>query len=78
VRAEIGLSSFLAGVALFGGYLLVLSALRLAPAAPVAAVRETSVVLATGLAALVLGERVGPARAGGAALVVAGVALLGA
>ena len=46
--------------------------LRLAPAAPVAAVRETSVLIVTGLAAAVLKERVGPARAAGAALVVAG------
>jgi drug/metabolite transporter (DMT)-like permease len=64
------------GAASAGAYLLVLLALRLASAPAVAAVRETSVVIATALAAVVLHERVGPARALGAALVVAGVALL--
>jgi drug/metabolite transporter (DMT)-like permease len=57
-------------------YLLVLLALRLASAPAVAAVRETSVVIATALAAVVLGERVGPFRLAGAVLVAAGVALL--
>ena len=42
-------------------YLFVLLALRLASAPAVAAVRETSVVIATALAAVVLGERVGGA-----------------
>ena len=42
-----------------------------------AAVRETSVVIATVGAALFLHERVGPARVAGAVLVAAGVALLG-
>jgi uncharacterized membrane protein len=42
----------------------------------VAAVRETSVVIATALAALVLRERVGPARLLGAVVVAGGVALL--
>jgi len=40
-------------------------------------VRETSIVIATALAARVLGERVTPLRLGGAVLVVIGVALLG-
>ncbi len=53
-----------------------LAALELASAASVAAVRETSVLFAVGLGALVLKERVGPARVAGAALVVAGVALV--
>jgi uncharacterized membrane protein len=44
----------------------------------VAAVRETSVVIAVALAAPLLGEKVGPARLAGAALVVAGVAVLSA
>ena len=43
---------------------------------PVAAVRETSVLIAVFLAAPLLGEKVGPVRLGGAALVVAGVALV--
>jgi drug/metabolite transporter (DMT)-like permease len=65
------------GLASFGAYVLVLAALDLAPAAPVAAVRETSVVIATALAALVLRERVGPGRLAGAVLVAAGVVALG-
>ncbi len=66
-----------AGVLSFTAYALVLAALARASAASVAAVRETSVVIAAALAAPVLGDRVGPARAAGAMLVVAGVALLG-
>jgi drug/metabolite transporter (DMT)-like permease len=57
-------------------YCLVLYALRLAPAAPVAAVRETSVVFVTVLAAAMLHEHVSPWRILGAAVVVAGVTLL--
>jgi drug/metabolite transporter (DMT)-like permease len=57
-------------------YALALYALRLAPAAPVAAVRETSVLFATLLAALLLKERVSVERAAGAAIVVAGAILL--
>jgi drug/metabolite transporter (DMT)-like permease len=76
VRAAIGWPTVVAGVATFVAYALVLAALQRASAASVAAVRETSVVVATALAAVVLKERVGPARVAGAALVVAGVALL--
>ena len=64
------------GVASACAYLLVLLALRLASAPAVAAVRETSVVIATVLAAVVLKERVGPVRLAGSVLVAAGVALL--
>ena len=64
------------GVASAGAYLLVLLALRLASAPAVSAVRETSVVIATALAAIILRERVGPVRLAGAVLVAAGVALL--
>jgi drug/metabolite transporter (DMT)-like permease len=66
----------LVGAASAGAYRLVLLALRLASAPSVAAVRETSVVMATALAAVVLRERVGPARLAGAVLVAGGVALL--
>jgi drug/metabolite transporter (DMT)-like permease len=76
LRRELRLESFLAGAAGFGAYALVLAALRLASAASVAAVRETSVVIAVALAAPVLRERVGPARLAGAALVFGGVAVL--
>ena len=60
----------------FVAYALVLAALQRAPAASVAAVRETSVVIATALAVPLLRERVGPWRLAGAVLVVAGIALL--
>jgi drug/metabolite transporter (DMT)-like permease len=39
-------------------------------------VRETSVVIAAGLAAVFLHEPVGAARAGGAAIVAAGIAAI--
>ncbi len=76
VRAAVGPASVAAGLATFVAYALVLAALQRAPAASVAAVRETGVVFAALLAAVVLRERVGPARLGGAVLVAAGVALL--
>jgi len=64
------------GVASAATYLLVLFALRLASAPSVSAVRETSVVIAVVLARVFLQEPVGPRRLAGAAIVVAGVALL--
>jgi drug/metabolite transporter (DMT)-like permease len=76
VRRELGVATVAGALAAFGAYGLVLAALRHASAASVAAVRETSVVIAVVLAAPVLRERVGPARLAGAALVVGGVALL--
>ena len=76
VRDAVGSASVAAGLATFGAYVLVLAALERAPAAPVAAVRETSVVIATALAVPFLHERVGPARIAGAILVVLGVLLL--
>lgn len=76
LRAELTLSSAAAGLATFGAYGLVLAALQRAPAAPVAAVRETSIVIAAGLAAVVLGERVSRGRLAGAAIVAGGVALI--
>lgn len=77
LRAEVRPASLAAGVSAFVAYALVLAALARAEAAPVAAVRETSVVIATVGAALLLRERVGPGRLAGAVLVAAGVALLG-
>jgi drug/metabolite transporter (DMT)-like permease len=65
-----------ASLLFFGAYLLVLAALRLADPGPVAAVRETSVVIAMALGALVLHERVTAARAAGVVVVVAGVAVI--
>jgi drug/metabolite transporter (DMT)-like permease len=76
MRGELRLRTAAIGIGAVGGYDLVLEALRLAPAAPVAAVRESSVVIATALAAIVLRERVGVARFLGACLVAAGVTVL--
>jgi drug/metabolite transporter (DMT)-like permease len=76
VRSAVSPATIVIGAASASAYLLVLLALRLASAPAVAAVRETSVVMATAAAAVVLHERVGPARLAGACAVVAGVALL--
>ncbi len=76
LRSEVGWATLAAAVAATLAYVLVLLALDRAEAAPVAAVRETSVVIAVAFAAFFLHERVGWARLAGAALVVAGVALL--
>ncbi|HKN64168.1 MAG TPA: EamA family transporter [Gaiellaceae bacterium] len=76
LRAQLTASTVAAAVGSFGAYALVLAALRLAPAPQVAAVRETSVVLAALLAGTFLRERVGVERLAGAAAVAGGVALL--
>ena len=76
IRAAARPTPALAGVISFAAYVLVLAALERAPAASVAAVRETSVVIVAALAAPMLGERVGPLRLVGAALVAGGIALL--
>jgi drug/metabolite transporter (DMT)-like permease len=78
LRSELSGSSVFAGIATFSAYALVLAALERASAASVAAVRETSVVIATLLAAAVLKEHVTPVRLTGAILVACGVAVLGA
>jgi drug/metabolite transporter (DMT)-like permease len=77
LRRELRLANVGAGVLVWAAFVLVLEALRRAQAAPVAAVRETSVVIATALAAVVLRERVGWSRLAGAVLVAAGVTLIG-
>lgn len=71
IRAEVRLRALVAGIAAFAAYTLVLAALERAPAAAVAAVRESSVLIATILAAVFLHERVSKAR-----LIVVGVALV--
>lgn len=76
VRRELGWATLVAAVGSYGAYALALLALELAPAPSVAAVRETSIVIAVLLAAPVLRERVGGRRLAGAGLVVFGVALL--
>jgi drug/metabolite transporter (DMT)-like permease len=78
VRAALGWRTALAGLGTFGAYALVLGALQLAPAAAVAAVRETSVVFAVGFAAVFLGERVGAWRWAGAVVVAIGIVLTAA
>lgn len=78
LRAELGPATVAAGLATFASYGLVLAALQRAPAASVAAVRETSIVIASALAAFVLREAVAPLRLLGAVLVAAGVALISA
>lgn len=76
LRAQLSASTVVVAVGSFGAYALVLAALRLAPAPEVAAVRETSVVIAALLAGTFLRERVGIERLAGAAAVAAGVALI--
>jgi drug/metabolite transporter (DMT)-like permease len=74
LAAQLRPRAVLTAVGIAGAYLLVLAALRRAPAAPVAAVREVSVVIATAAAAALLHESVGPRRLAGAAIVTAGIA----
>jgi drug/metabolite transporter (DMT)-like permease len=76
LRSELGAPTIAAAAACYGAYALALIALRIASPASVAAVRETSVVIAVALAAPVLRETVGARRLAGAVAVVAGVALL--
>lgn len=65
-----------AGSGMVGAYLLALAALRLAPAAPVAAIRETSVLLAV-VAAVALGrERLDRTRLLAAVAITAGTAAI--
>jgi uncharacterized membrane protein len=76
VRAAIGRNSIVAGIGGLGSYVLVVAALQLGSAAPVAAVRETSVVVAVALAAFVLREKVSRGRWLGVIVVAAGTALV--
>jgi drug/metabolite transporter (DMT)-like permease len=75
-RAACTRSNAIAGVGMMYGYGLVLVALHEASAPAVSAVRESSVVIATALAAVVLHERVTPVRILGSVVVVVGVALI--
>ena len=76
LRAALTWRAGAAGVAMFAAYALTLAALEIAEAAPVAALRETSVVMATAAAAIAAHEQVPPARLAGAVIVVAGIALI--
>jgi len=66
----------LGGLASLGSYWIALWAMTRAPVAAVSALRETSVLFATALSVLVLKERFGLQRAGGAVVIVAGVVAL--
>ena len=76
LRGAVGPSTLIAGVGFFGAYALALAALQIASAASVAAVRETSVLLATIWLALSGRERVTAERLAGAVAVVAGIVLV--
>jgi drug/metabolite transporter (DMT)-like permease len=76
LRAELTRPAVVAGVLSFAAYALALAALELAPAASVAAVRETSILFAVALGAFFLREQVSTGRVSGAVLVVTGVALV--
>jgi drug/metabolite transporter (DMT)-like permease len=76
MRRAVSPRAVLAGAGMFGAYVLALAALELAEAAPVAALRETSVVMAAIGAAVAGRSRVPAARIAGAAVVVAGVAAI--
>jgi drug/metabolite transporter (DMT)-like permease len=76
LRRELTPRAVVAGAANVGSFALGLAALRYASAASVLAVRSSSVVVATVLAARLLDERVSPGRVAGSALVFAGIALL--
>jgi drug/metabolite transporter (DMT)-like permease len=76
LRAAATPKAAVAGLAMFGAYAIALAALEIAEAAPVAALRETSVVMATAAAALFARERVPPGRLAGAVVVVAGIAAI--
>ena len=73
---DVGWRTGATAAATFGAYLLVLAALQRAPAAPVSAVRESSVVIAAILAAVFLHEEVGGRRIAGAIAVALGVGLI--
>jgi drug/metabolite transporter (DMT)-like permease len=75
-RPDLSARSALTAAATLGAYLLVLAALRLAPAAPVAATRESSIVIAALLAAVFLHEKLTPPKLAGAVTVAAGVAAI--
>jgi drug/metabolite transporter (DMT)-like permease len=74
LRAAVSWRSLVMGVGMLAAYGLTLEALERAEAAPVAALRETSVVMAAIAAAAIGREPVAAGRIAGAVVVVAGVA----
>jgi drug/metabolite transporter (DMT)-like permease len=73
LKAELRPKMLFTAAATTGSYAMVLAALQMAPAAPVAAVRESSIVIAALMAWLFLGEE---RRLGGAIAVAAGVVVI--
>ncbi len=78
VRRAIGPLTLVAAAAAFASFVLGLLALRRGSAAPVLAVRTSSIVITTALAKAVLGEQVSRGRLAGSLVVFTGVALLAA
>jgi len=76
VRREVNLPTVAAAGANVGSFVLALLALRTAAAAPVLAVRSSSIVITTLLAGWLLAEKVTGMRLAGSVIVFAGVALL--
>jgi uncharacterized membrane protein len=76
MRCELGVGVMLAALANLGSFTLGLLALRRGAAAPVLALRSSSIVIAALLARSVLAERVDVSRLIGSALVFGGVVLL--
>jgi drug/metabolite transporter (DMT)-like permease len=66
----------LGGVSTLGSYGIALWAMTLAPVAAIAALRETSILFATAIAALFLRERVGRGRLLAVALIACGAAVM--
>lgn len=75
VRAR-GLTGLVAGILSVGGYLAVLAASKVLPLAPVAALRESSVIFGTVIGAVMLKEGFGARRIAAAILVTCGIAAL--
>lgn len=67
---------FLGGVCSYVAYGIVIWAMTMAPIAPVAALRETSIVLAVFIGAIVLKERVNPLQVLATGVVLAGAVLV--
>ena len=76
LAAAVDVNALLVGLGVFAAYGLVLAALARAPAAPVAAVRESSILIAAAFAAATSSERVPLRRWAGAAAVATGVAAI--
>jgi uncharacterized membrane protein len=78
IKRELGWSVGVAAMANLGSFALGLLALRRGAAAPVLAVRSSSILFATLFAGRVLSERVSRGRLAGSLLIFSGVALLAA